>query len=368
MKFFIVCIIICFSATLQAQTFASRKLAEIAENFPQNSLPIADSIFVCPQIVQGKSLVIHYNAKKEVEHLGISLFSIQTKEMISKPVCNFIERVLLELLLQKSNDAIQNKLREYKIALVRNGSIFGTNQFNSLSRTLGDIQNPSSFGLQRDSLYKAVWTFGNEEHLKMTFPASRELIFGTDKKESDQLLGELFGTSDCIDLNFKEPITKQGRLVQIDNTDLYLKKGETFLIPEINSNSYYQRTDSTYKLAFNADYPTESLANLFVTRQIPTKLKLKITHKMYGGFTPQFMIPLERFICIFKEEFSTYSVLHHFGTEEIKLSIVLRNRNYNYCHLLQIKTTKRQIFSENGLLDAEFYTNIPLHNIKSIFN
>lgn len=359
----------CIVNVLQAQTYSSRRLAEIGELVPIACLPTVDSIFNCPQITKGKSFVVQYNGKSEINHLGVSLFSPETKEMISLPVCNFIERMMLELLLQKSSAAIQSRLREYRINLSRNNIEYGNPFFTSLSSTLDDIQYPTRFSLYKDSCYTAYWEFGNEELLKISFPMSRELILGTDKKESDENIGELLTNGDCQQYLYPEATDNVSinELRPISGTDLYRHDGTVFLSDKINSHAYYQRSDSTCQAVFAPEYPTESLANLFITKRIENSLRLKITHKMYGGFTPEFTISLNQFICLFDKEFSTYCVLYHPDPNNVRLSVVLHNRNFDYIHLLRIKTTGEQLFLKNGTLTADFYTNIPQHNLKNLF-
>jgi hypothetical protein len=361
--------IVCLVNVLQAQTYSSRKLAEVGESFPKTCLPMVDSIFNCAQITKGKSFVVKYNQKNEIVHLGVSLFSPETKEMISLPVCNFIERMMLELLLQKSSAAIHSRLREYKISLMRNNIEYGSRFFTSLSSTLNEIQNPTQFALDKDSCYTAYWEFGNNELLKMSFPISRELILGTNKKESDENIGELLMNDDCRQFQYPQTsdIVLADKLTSISGTDLYKHNGTMFLSDKINSNTHYQRLDSIYQIVFSPEYPTESLANLFLTKQIKNSLVLKITHKMYGGFTPEFTIPLNQFTRLFDKEFSTYCVLYRPDSDNVQLSVVLHNRNFNYIHLLRIKTTVEQLFLENGILTADFYTNIPQHNLKNLF-
>jgi len=363
-------VFICITFEIRAQSYSSRKLAELGELFPQTCLPTVDSIFACPQITKGKLFIVQYNQKKEIEHLGVSLFSPETKDIINRPVCNFIERMMLELVLQKSPAEVKSKLREYKISLKLNGVEYGKGSFTSLNQILDNSQFPTRFGIQKDSIYRAVWAFGNNNRVKMSFPASRELIFGMDKKESDENFSELFANEDCrmlSDANTTEVVSGD-QLTPIQGTDLYLHKGTIFMINQINSDTYYQRSDNLYQPVFSSDYPTESLANLFITKQINNSLTLRITHRMYGGVTPEFTIPLNRFICLFDKEFSTYCVLHQLNSGNVQISVVLHNRDYNYVHLLRVKTTKKQLFSKNGILTADFYTNIPLHNLKNLFS
>ncbi|MDR2423972.1 MAG: hypothetical protein LBD59_04510 [Prevotellaceae bacterium] len=367
---YILFVSLCFAVNLQAQNYSSRKLAQLGELLPAACMPPSDSIFACAQITKGKSLVVQYNAKNEIEHLGVSMFSAESKEMINLPVCNFIERLMLELLLQKSTADVRDKLREYNIQLRKNGAEYGTLFFASLSLVLKEIQDPTQFILNRDSCYTAIWKFGLTETLNMSFPAARELIFGTDKKESDANIGELFAENDCQKPrvhNSPEQVSAN-ELSAISGADLYLHKGTSFFTDKINSDTYLQRTDSVYKIAFTPEYPVESLANLFITKNIENLLTIKITHRMYGGFTPEFTIPLDRFLCQFDTDFLTYCVLYAPDAENLQLSVVLRNTSFNYIHLLRVQTTAEQVFRKNGTLNADFYTNIPLHNLKNIFS
>ena len=360
-------LLICSTQFLQAQTFPSRKLVEIGELFPKICLPLTDSIFNCPKITKGKSFVVQYNHKNEIEHLGVSLFSPETKEMINLPVCNFIERVMLELLLQKSPADVKAKLREYKINMQRDGIEYGKNNFTSLAQLLVDIQYPTQVTIHKDSVYTAFWKFGTNESLSLSFPASRELIFGTDKKESDQNIGESFVNDDnCVFTSVNDNVSASG-LSRVEGTDLYVRKGNTFLIDQINSDTYYQRSDGLYQLVFDAAYPALSLANLFITKLPKNNLSLKITHRRYGGFTPEFTITLSKFFCLFDAGFSTYCILHRTETGKVRVSVVLYNRDFNYIHLLRIQTTVEQLFATDGTLTADFYTNIPQHNLKSLF-
>lgn len=353
------------AGSLQAQIYASQKLAEIGGLLPKNCMPENDSIFNCPQVIQNKSLIISYNSKHEIKHLGISLFSPETKEMINLPVCNFIERMMLELALQRSAKDIEATLQQRRVSLRKNGIEFNKGYFTSLNFTLDDMQNPVQFSIRKDSCYTVYWKYENDDVLSMSFPVSRELIFGTDKKESDQLTGELFSDCGCDMAIEKKSETNDSDMILQDNSDLYIRKGSIYLTSKINSDTYYQRSESKYQLVFNSEYPAESLANLLTAKQ-GKSLILKITHRMYGGFTPEFSIPLSRFLCLFSTGFSTYCIFKRQNLDKIQVSAVLCSNDFGYIHLLRIKTTSGQLFTDNGILTADFYTNIPQHNLKNL--
>lgn len=365
-QFLNILLVLFYSAgSLQAQTYASRKLVEIGGLLPKSCLPEKDSIFNCHQIIQEKSLIINYNNKHEIKHLGISLFSPETKEIINLPVCNFIERMMLELALQKSTKDVEARLQQNRINLRKNGVEFNRGYFTSLNSTLDDMQNPVKFSIHKDSCYTVYWKYGSNDLLSMSFPVSRELIFGTDKKESDQITEESFLQNDCYAASEEILTVNASDLLQQDNSDLYVRKGSIYLTNKINSDTYYQRSGSKYQLVFNPEYPAESLANILTTKQ-GKSLVLKITHRMYGGFTPEFNIPLSRFLCLFNTGFSTYCIFNRQDLNKVQVSAVLHNNDFGYIHLLRIKTTARQLFMDNDTLTANFYTNIPQHNLKNL--
>lgn len=353
------------ASSLQPQVYESKKLAALGELFPENCLPEHDSIFNCPLIIQKKSLIISYNNKHEIKHLGISLFSPETKELINLPICNFIERMMLELTLTKSATEISERLRQNRINLKKNGVDFNTGFFTSLNSTLDDMQNPVQFSIHKDSCYTVLWKYGDDDVLTMSFPISRELIFGTDKKESDQITGDLFLEANCNATTENSSGFVASDLKLQNNSDLYLRKGSSFLTNKINSDTFYQRSESKYQLVFNSEYPTESLVNLLNTKQ-DNSLMLKITHRMYGGFTPEFCIPLSRFLCMFNKGFSTYCIFKRQNLDKVQVSAVIHNNDFGYIHLLRIKTTSRELFMNNGTLVADLYTNIPEFNLKNL--
>ena len=98
--------------------------------------------------------------------------------------------------------------------------------------------------------------------------------------------------------------------------------------------------------------------------------KLHVTHRMYGNFSPDFDMPFHEFLCYFQDEYNFYAGASFPDPKKdpnrIKLTAVLRNRDYTYSHLLLITTTVENIFSQDGLLTAEFYSNIPQQSVRSL--
>ena len=369
-KHLIIIALFLISGYVYAQSYSSIKMEELGSEIPVNCLPSADSIFNCPEIVKTKSLVVNYNDIHEINHLGISLFSNETKELLNLPVCNFIERMMLELVLEKSNESLMQKLNRLKLNLLKNGSQFGELNFSSLSSVLDEIQHPAKFSLLReDNQFAAVWEYNQDDRFAFIFPASRDLIFGTDKKESDELLNKmLLGSGNfCNERNtFPGDVVREAELKFNEEKNIFTKKGAEFILPIVNANTYYQKTEEgAFELLFSKDFPEESFLNMIVKNQGNFDHKLHVTHRMYGNFSPDFDISLQEFLCYFRDDYDIYAAAQFSEPNKMKLTAVLRNRDYNFIHLMLVNAPVDNIFSPDGMLTAEFYSNIPQQSIRN---
>jgi len=355
-----------------AQSYSSVRMEELGSEIPANCLPSVNSIFSCPELVLNKSLVVDYNDTHEISHLGISLFSNETKELLNLPVCNFIERMMLELILEQSKETFIHKLDRLKLTLSKNGLSFGESNFTSISNVLDEIHLPAQFSLVKEAdMFAAIWKYNQNDQFVFTFPASRELILGTDKKESDELLNKsLFGSDRlCTENNNLlggGDVITESELEFNKEKNIFTKKGVEFILSVINSNTYYKKTGKIFDLLFSADFPAESFTNLVVKNMGTMNHKLHVTHRMYGNFSPDFDISLKEFLCYFQDDFDFFAAVSSPDSKQLKLTAILRNKEYNFIHLLLISAPVENIFSQDGLLTAEFYSNIPQQNIRSL--
>jgi hypothetical protein len=150
--------------------------------------------------------------------------------------------------------------------------------------------------------------------------------------------------------------------------NIFTKKGMEFMLAAINSNTYYQKAQNGFTLLFSKDFPAESFTNLVLENMGVMNHKLHVTHRMYGNFSPEFDISLNEFLCYFQEDFTIFTAAFpdSKNSRQLKLTAILRNKEYNYIHLLLITAPIDNIFSQNGLLTAEFYSNFPQQNIRNL--
>jgi hypothetical protein len=312
--------------------------------------------------------IVNYNAKHEIEHLGVSLFSNETKELINKPICNFVERILLDLLLHEKKGMLQWKLDEFHITLTNTG--IPIEPVKNLALLLNSMKEPVQFVLnQEDKKYRIVWFFETGNGLDMTFPANRELIFGTNKKESDYQLSETLSIQHCTDSAVTRYYFPETRFDSIQpKTGFSVRKGRFFMLKQLNSDRLCQQGENNrFYPVFDVRYPEISLKNLLLTPQLKSSLQLHIKHRMYGRFTPEFTIALNDFTCFFQKEYESYCFVERTEKGVLEATLILHNRRYNYIHMLLVTTTPETLFKPDGILQADFSTNIPQDNIKSLF-
>lgn len=348
--------------------FANRKLGQLAELMPGMAWPGRDTIMSYRLLPDNKRLVVRYNHKGEVSHLGISLFSPETKAMLDASICDFLERIILELTLQESGDDVRRKLTEYHIRLRFDGYAFGENRFTSMRRALEELTMPVSFNIRyegKDGL--ASWNLDKGRELSLLFPMSKELIDGMDKKESDSEMYDRLTRAKANRSRYKDEPVNERDLERLPD-GIYRHKGAYFMIPSLTSDAYYVKERRQFVPLFSPEVPDKSLSTLFQTFANGEDKRLLITHRQYGYFTPEIDLSLNEFLSLFKQDFDLFSATHRNRKGEWETIVVIHHKRLNYIHLLRTRTTDRELAESPLRLKADFFSNIPQHYIKSLFN
>ena len=363
--YFILCLFL-FASTAFAEerSFFSRKVKELVEQLPPSCLQQKDSIFVCKELSTYKPLILCSKCGL-ITHVGFSMFSGDTKALLGQPVCNFLERFILELFLQKNNERASRKLKEFDAIILVNEKPV-TRPYDAVSNFLHVLQNPSEFSLQMsNNRYIVSWQYGTHR-FNLTFPSTRELIFGTDKKESDEQLNVFLKDRISVILSLPEPINKD-ILTRVPGTSIFKRSGNAFLNDKMRSDTYYSSQNDRFVPLYSKQYAIETLKNLLLGAIQDTISNLCITHRMYGNYTPCFSIRLVDFLAHFQDEFTRYCAVDATNPKELKGTLILRNEKYNYINMLTVKAPVVDLFTPLSTFNAEFYSNLPQQYIKNLF-
>ena len=131
---------------------------------------------------------------------------------------------------------------------------------------------------------------------------------------------------------------------------------------------HYTKKATGFAPIFSISTPEKSLSNLFQTRQNGIDKKLLITHRQYGYFTPEIELPLNNFLALFEKDFNIYSSTGKNKKGEWQTIVVIQHKILNYIHLLRAVTTNEALQENPLIMKADFFSNIPQHQIKNLFN
>ncbi|MDR1161337.1 MAG: hypothetical protein LBK45_03265 [Tannerellaceae bacterium] len=345
-------------------SYANRKLAWVSSQLPATCFSERDTCFACPDVAGSKRILIEHDMPDNINHLGISLFSDNAKINIHETVCNFLERLFLELVLLPDKKAVQEKLKEYKVKILLNGAPYGTKGFPALLPALNNIGPDTPFTLIKEpALFTGRWNIDKQNTVTISFPAERELITGYNKREADEKVNALL-----MDYSHREEacqadvLPDSGRTFASDAI-IYMERGNFFMHEAIHNHVYYLRhNDNNYYLLTNIKYPVEATSNLFLGYTSSANPILKLTH-IYNSHPSEITIPLTDFICLFKNEFESFCSILSNEDGAIKITLILHHKEYNYIHMLSAETSIRNILYQEGSIDADFHSNISQHNL-----
>jgi len=357
------------NAAAQSRAYRTRKLADLAGQLEQRgiSLPAPgryDAAKVCP----GKQVQMELDLFGKVGFIGLQLFNDSLKRHFDRPVYDFVERYLLELLLCESREEVLTRLREDKVELT----------FNNFSYETGTWELPACLALVQDSLwlnfssvsncYMVDWR-NDSASFHLIFPKQYELIHGADKAEMEQgFMEELARVELPARGGDTRPVTE---LQATKKKGYYLKRGTVYLANTLHSNTYYKAIDTERAtLFFEKEMPGESLANLFLRGFCgDRKLVLQMTHNRYGNQKTRFDVDIARFVAHCRaNRCEIYFATEKLDGKRMTGTVLVQNPDLGYNHLLHFDCPMEAFERLRPVVQVSLYTYIPTHNIKNLFD
>jgi len=358
--------VLCFHF-LGAHSFATRQL-EYLYGLMNCPLPQQSDTFYCPKI-SDLPLLIEYDPSGKISHLGVSVFSELIKKSVGKPVCDFQERLFLEVFLQSDETKARKLLDEYKVKWT-DGQYGSKSLFKSLEYSLSYASKEATrYVLTKDSLtWVSSWS-DSTRFFNLCFLSNYDLILGMDKKEAETWFAEQLHDFHCESSAVSPLIVETEELAQL-NRSVYVKRDKNLFTQYMNSNLYFSRDTVTYAFHLLYDYklPEETIANLFnhPDRQAEG-LNLHIKQMVYGGESQPIIMKLSEFQCFMGNDYETFVGIEKCTTDTAEFSVIYKSKFYNCWHLLYVQTSPQILFDKSDALKATLYTFIPNHNIKNLY-
>lgn len=363
-KYSVFSVALVLSYAIKAQEIETpRYIARIVEQLPCE-LP-EKGTFVCSQLDSALPLYIE-RQEGAITQVGIRLFTSEMRQELDPFVCNAIERLFLELRLASDIQKQKRLLKEHQVTLVFNGFNLGTTQFPSLDHVIRLFRDDVQF-MQKVENRKIILHVNSEaDACVVTLPADRELLFAYDKKEHESILKkELEGWKG---LYKRQSLPQKTDLEQVDN-NLYVLSGAAYMIDSLRSDSYYTLKDGKVTPVFAEGECCKSLQNLLMGCVDMKDIHLRLRYHTYERIEKYCSMPLDLFLGYMQHQgLDFYSAAYMQNSSEMRGLLLMHHPVYDYVHMVIVNYDKSIFGPGQKRLTGDFYTFIPQHNIKSLFN
>ena len=353
-----------FCLTLQAQMrFKTESLKKIATHHTSKVLKYDQSLVKwsgCPQVLVKKA-----DQEGVISHLGVHLFDEATRKPLQDHA-DFLERMMLELLLYKNDDMVKGKLSEHKMQWMLNGKS-EAKPYTSMIRFLSayDISQVALHIDFSDKNYVAHWQHGNNTY-SLSYPAVRELIQGTDLLEAENVFFQKLKKSD-----FQIPtiVSKQQSISQLSHIKgkLYRKIGICHSEqPSYCTDTYYINTDGSNVATpiYDVRYPALSLINMMAGVAPCHNRKIQTSVHLYGGKIETLSLPFSILYSSLFADMQCYLKLDMSNPEKYYARFYYLNEQMQYVHVVEVELSPTTIFKEDAVWNAHLFTFIPEDNQK----
>ena len=306
-----------------------------------------------------------------IEHIGIQLFSQQMRTLLPSPIYDYLEFALLN----HKYSILENNLQEKKI-MFRNG-------------TWDDLVNISPYDdctidNRDDKWYIVTWKRISQEPLSVLIPIDYELLANSSRKEMEKNF-----TRGLLRHKPEKPksfIIDEDHLESLHRDGILVKKGKSFLVPEINSNTYYRfvtvsenaetaiRAGKVEDIVFEEDlpdllidslHPSETIANILLTPHhagFHVNLSIEL---LYAGYHKETINVNLRQWMSYCQSVGCIPYYAYEGNGDAIL--VMHNGKEGYAHLLYLHCPAEQLEEKEQTYTGKVYMYIPTSNIQELF-
>ena len=357
------------SNSFAQQIFYSQLLQNLYYSLPETCMIdtyAADTVVLCHNIVPDNTVPLAYcfDENKVLEHIGYRFLQNGDTVMFNNAIVRFVERELLSLLMTKDMNQTLISHRENSLSILLNDKPIRQSVLQNKRALLNLLKNNQGIAIDfiEGKKYEVSLFFDKQQKLSFRFPAESELITGMDKKERDIRLAVQL-KNHCIVKG--SIITPDYNYLQQLRDTIYVDKGNSFMIPQINNDLFFVKADSVYNLAFDKSLIAESFANALLV-SAKENYEINITHKMYGKVVEKYTVNSDSFDDYFFHDYDRYFGIESLEKEKLTGTMILNDRHTSCIHLAFVSISLDDLLN-GGTMEMQLYSNIPQHNIKTLF-
>lgn len=346
----IICSLLC-SLSWGASGYATARLKAMASRLPLSGIDTLSTGEYIHFFYKNHPLTVRINTWNEVEHIGLRLFTQETKVQKSLPIYDFLERYLLELNMTKE---MEDRVRLLHDVSFETGKpeeamlLKGTEIFNITCQAFRD--------------YRVEWIRNDTTLLAIRFDMDYQLLSGCNLIELEEryrVMLQRFQTED----RFREQSASTAPIVK-ESTNYHIQKGGFFISEAIRNDLYYQKDEEGWKLITGIKKPYQSIANSLLSAETEGDYDLALTCDLYGYKVKKDTIKLSNWQSLCKYE----GCISYFGMKKKTDSaytgtIFAVNETCGYMHMLSVTFPMASLTAQKGLIEGRLFVYIPLHNV-----
>lgn len=312
--------------------------------------------------INGTTYSLH---KNEGNRIGLKVFENYISP--DKPIIyTFIESELLKFILNSDIER-ESRRREEGVTIYFAENFKNFTLLKNASDINRVIQDTIRIVLNIENFTYLV-TIANlkGDRLGIKFPAVCSLIMEMDKKE---LVDNLIFQLSYYKKNEVEFETNYNTYNLVKEGNLLVSRGDKYLIQNMKSDLYYLNEHDSLKPLFKSEYTSQSFSNLLLMpSSFSSKRELNLKIKEYGDTYKNIKMNLNDFLTYFNSDFKAYFGIEDTSSTHLRGTLILYNSRLNYIHLIDLITTKTDLFDSLGIIKGTLYAYIPTHDIKSLID
>lgn len=337
-------------------------LPEATKNEIERQSALSPGTFQTDCNISGEkqSIVYRFNQYRELDHLGVYLIHNNIRTNNLNEVFDYVERAFLASYIQKEKLLLSNEISEKKLEVLYNGGPLNRSNSYSVAPKISVNPNTPLKISTTGQHFVLEWKLDNSNFFSVKIPNNYQAITEKTKDELEKDLLRKLKSTNRGNFEKARPTISQ---LKLTSPNIYLLPGEIYsTTPELSSNKYFSVNDSVFPV-FNSKSYKESIRNLFLN-MVPTTITLKVTLKLYGGVDERFSMSLNAFLATFSSDYKLYFGWQNDDRENLKASLFISSKYYNFNHLLVITANSKSIFRKNGEAEGLLLTYIPRENPK----
>jgi hypothetical protein len=353
--------------------FYSQSLQNLYYSLPpacRLNTPTADTVVFCSGIIPDSTVPVTFSwdEYEMLEHIGYRFITNDEMHQSFNPaVIRFLEREILTLFAAGNLEQKLTMNRDNGLFITLNGNTPQTSFYRNRTGMPYLLQQVSGMNIRYEDgkRYSVDLNCGEQQKLSFIFVADAELLSDMDKKERDDRIAAQLIHHRAMEESQQPAPTCSAASMQIYRDSAYVCKGNTFIIPQINSDMYYRKTGRGFQLLFDKNWIAETLSNVMLA-PAERNYTVQITQRVYGGKQHRYELSSRDFFDYFSGDYGRYFGIETVERDLLSGTLILADKNVSAIHIAFVSISIWDLLN-GGTMHIQLDANIPQHNVETIF-